>query len=197
MSVSLISCSTNIFTKLAPKKFSLIESNPSMAEVITAKGDILGNTPLKMEGGELIKYAKDGYVALIVKKSGYIPREIVVPANGIDMYSVNLTSLNPNHFEKWVLKTYGSETNEMLRKLLQIQGLLFLKKFNLAEGRISIFQKSYPNIASSYTMLGNIYYHQEKFKEARDQLLRALSIDSKDETTIRFLKAVNKKLIKL
>ena len=186
-----------VFTTLPPKKFALIESNPAGAEVVTAKGEVVGATPLKITGEDLDKFAKDGIVSFVISKVGFVPREIVVLVNGIDLYNVELTPLNPDHFEKWVLKTYGDETNEMLRQLLQIQGFLFLQKFPLAENKITDFQKKYPNVAASYTMLGNIYYHQNKYPEARAQLLRALSIDGKDETTIRFLEAVNNKLSNL
>lgn len=174
--------------------FVLIKTTPSESEVYATDGTFIGKTPLRLNSEQIAQYKTGTYIPFILKKDGYIEREVVAPLKGLDTFTFHLNPLNTQHFRKWVLTTYAPETNKMAREILTIQGLLFKNKLEEAKIKILEFQKDYPNLAAPYTMMGNIHMANKEFKDAKAYFLRALTIDPSDPSASRFLSIINKTL---
>jgi tetratricopeptide (TPR) repeat protein len=170
----------------------VVDSEPTKAKIYTLAGKEVGVTPLEIGGAEISALKDNDFLYLMVKKTGYLDQLLVVPSNGIDSYKVKLFAYNDQHYNHWVLDAYGEKTNKLIRELLKIQGLLLQKKFDSAYQRLAEFQKSFPGVAASHTMLGNIHYLNNKYEDARAEFLRALSLDPHDRTASRFLAVVQK-----
>ncbi|MBT3235295.1 MAG: tetratricopeptide repeat protein [Bdellovibrionales bacterium] len=170
----------------------VIDTKPTKAKVYTVEGKEVGQTPLMLGKAESSSLRDEDFFYLVVKKPGHLDQLIVVPANGIDNYTVKLFAYNQEHFSRWVLDAYGERTNQLIRELLKIQGLLLQKKYQSAQKRLLAFQGSFPGVAASYTMLGNIHFINKQYEEAQAQFLRAISIDPQDQTATRFLAVVRK-----
>lgn len=163
-------------------------TTPEGAELYTPTGEKIGVTPLSLTRVDALKYSSGEMLAFVVKKFGYLDREVVIPVYGFDEYKLTLTPLDENHFKQWVLRAYNGQTNEMTRKLLNIQGLLFLRKNDDAKKAIDEFSKNYETIAAAHTMLATLLIAEGKELESKAHLLRALSIDQNDETAQRLLR---------
>ena len=189
--VSLSQCSF-LQKNLEKNKLVTISSDPVDSDIYSADGERIGATPMKLKPLEIKKITKGEYLHFIVRKSGFVYREVITDISGVVDLEIKLTPQSSEHFNKLVSTAYGSQINLIVKDLLKIQGMIFLKKYNLAKKNISKFQLSYPSIAASYTLLGNIFLIGGKKREAREQFLRALSLDQKDETAARFLNKVSR-----
>ena len=164
-----------------------VRSEPSGAEVSSLSGEVLGSTPLVISGDTLQKVSQDGKFFAIVSAPGHLGSQIVFDMHGEDVHQVKLRPLDSNYFTQNLLKNYQKQANEMARSLLQIQGLIAVKKLEEAERAIQDFQKLYPNIAASYVLLGNIELIRGNRGKAHGYLLRAQSIDPEDPVIARLV----------
>lgn len=165
-----------------------IQSEPSNAEVIGVDGIKLGVTPLDLPLSVVDKYQMNGYFPLTVRKQGFVENKFLVQMKGIDQYLFKLEPISLGHFNDWLLGSYSKEANGMIRDLLTIQSLMFLKKFPEAKTQIIGFSQKYPNVAATQTMMASILINEENPTEAKAYLNRALSIDKTDSTAIRMLR---------
>jgi hypothetical protein len=185
--VFMVSCSSS-FKKNSEVTHMKIESEPSNAEVIGVDGVKLGLTPLELPISVVDKYQKSGYFPLTIRKQGFVENKFLVQMKGIDQYHFKLEPISLSHFNDWLLGSYSKEANGMIRDLLTIQSLMFLKKFPEAKTQITGFANKYPNVAATHTMMASILINEEKPTEAKAYLNRALSIDQTDSTAIRMLR---------
>lgn len=186
---SLVLSSCSYFKQtVEAKKIVKINSSPLDAEIYSLKGEKIGTTPKTLSEADLKQLQTGDHLNFVIKKGGFVEREIVSSILAVTDIKVNLTPLTNATFNENILYSYSSELNLLTRELLQIQGLIFLNKYSDAMDKLALFQKSFPNVAAAYALMGNIYLSQGKQKEAKEQLLRAQSIDQKDETVARALK---------
>jgi tetratricopeptide (TPR) repeat protein len=164
-----------------------IESEPGGAAIRTAEGELLGETPKTFEGAELEKIQKQDSAIFILKKDGYVPREVQVRIEGDDKYATKLNRLDDEFFKQVWVNEFPKETNSLARELLSIHGLILTGKLDEATRRIEEFQKSYPNLAASWVLRSNIATLQNQKEEARNFLLRAKSLDPADPVVGRLL----------
>jgi hypothetical protein len=185
--VFMVSCSS-LFKKDSEVTHMKIQSEPSNAEVVGVDGVKLGLTPLELPLSVVEKYQKSGYLPLTIRKQGFVEGKFLVQVKGIDLYDFKLEPISQVHFNDWLLGSYSKEANGMIRDLLTIQSLMFLKKFPEAKTQITGFSNKYPNVAATHTMMASILINEENPAEARAHLNRALSIDQTDSTAIRMLR---------
>ena len=172
-----------------------IKTEPPGATVIAQKtGNKLGETPLEIRQVDIDKIREGEFAAFTITRKGYRDSQVVLHIDGINNFTMKMPKLSEEHFRDWVLHGYGARTNVMTRKLLEIQGFVIVKQMDRAKTELINFQEKYPNIAASYTMLGNIYYYNKDFGNARSQLLRALVLDKDDSTAQRLLNMTNRKM---
>jgi hypothetical protein len=185
--VFMMSCSSSA-KKDGEVTHMKIQSEPSNAEVIGVDGIKLGLTPLELPLSVVDKYQKNGYFPLTIRKQGFVENKFLVQMKGIDQYQFKLEPISLSHFNDWLLGSYSKEANGMIRDLLTIQSLMFLKKFPEAKNQIIGFSQKYPNVAATQTMMASILINEENPTEAKAYLNRALSIDQTDSTAIRMLR---------
>jgi tetratricopeptide (TPR) repeat protein len=186
LSIFLSSCSFFKST-LEEQKIVTITTNPIGAEIFSSKDEKIGETPLTLTETQVKQLQNGEQFNFIVRKAGYIDREIVYSFQAITDIKLTLSRISREKFNETIIHAYNLELNQLTRELLQIHGLLFLSKYQEASDKIVAFQKKFPGVAASYTLMGNIYLTQKKTKEAKEQFLRAVSIDPNDETANRSL----------
>lgn len=164
-----------------------LKSEPGGAEVSNLAGEKLGQTPLSLKDDALAKAVRDGRFAVVLSSPGYADREVLMELHGDDTHTVRLRPLDESYFSQRLLNDFSRESNAMARELLQIQGLLIVKKLDEAEKRLTEFQKRFPNIAASYVLLGNIESARGNAQKARGYLARARQIDPADPVIARLL----------
>ncbi len=174
-----------------PAKRLTVESEPGGATIRTLTGESMGETPKTFEGAELEKIQRNNSAVFVIKKDGYLPREVHMRLDGEDKYSTKLNRLDDEFFRQIWVNEFPQATNLLARELLSIHGLILSRKLGEAEKRIEDFQKSYPNIASAWVLRSNIATLQNKSKEAQEYLLRAKSLDPADPVIGRLLSEKN------
>ncbi|KYG61428.1 hypothetical protein AZI86_17085 [Bdellovibrio bacteriovorus] len=163
-----------------------IESTPSAAAVIISD-KVIGETPIEISESNYPDEFKQNYLNIKITKAEHEEKSVIVPTQGLQNFTINLLELNQKYFETIVLKSFQRPQNELVRELLQIQGLLFSKKTNEAENRLQVFMKAYPNIAAGYVLQANIAIEKGNRAEAKQLIVRALSLDPNDAVVKRML----------
>ena len=170
-----------------PAKRIEIHSEPDGAEILALDGTLIGSTPATFSGDILDRISKDDRVLLLVQAPGYMPRQVIFDVHGEDVHKIILSKFDENYFQQRLLKDFHKNVNEMSRELLRIQGSVMVRKLDEAERALEEFQKTYPNIAASYALLGNIEMLRGRPEKARAYLLRGESMDPDDPAIKRAL----------
>jgi hypothetical protein len=123
-------------------------TTPSDAEVFSAKGDLVGKSPLTLTSEKLHELAPEGVLALRVKKHGFFPLETRAFLSSVITQEVKLQPLEENLFSSEILPHYINRLNRFGRDLLEAQGLLALKKMDLAEKALEKLSKETPAFPS-------------------------------------------------
>ena len=164
-----------------------LKSDPAGAQVQNFRGEVIGTTPLVLQGDRLDQAKRNGRLVLTVSHPQHLQRELVLDVHGEDSYEVALTRLDEDYFHHQLLKHYPRQSNELIRDLLQIQGYLVVNKVNEAQSALSDFQKRFPNIAAAYVLSANVALIKGDKASARSYLLRAQSLDPDDPVVARML----------
>ncbi|OFZ56629.1 MAG: hypothetical protein A2428_05250 [Bdellovibrionales bacterium RIFOXYC1_FULL_54_43] len=164
-----------------------LRSDPPNAEILNSGGEVIGATPLVLSGDQLQKITVDGRAFATLNAPGHIATHVIFDIHGEDIHEVKLAKLDSVYFSRSLLRDFQAQANEMSKTLLQIQGLVALKKLDEAEKAIQEFQKTYPNIAASYAFQGSIELMRGNSGKARGYLLRAQSLDPHDPVAARLL----------
>ena len=167
-----------------------IESEPSGANVLIADKEI-GTTPFELTEDKFQEEFRESFLRVKINKNEFEEQILIVPTVGIQNFKVDLRPLDQKYFESVLLKHFQRPQNELVRELLQIQGLLFSKKNAEAEKRLQDFNKSFPNIAASYVLQANLAMINGNEDQARRFLQRALSLDPQDAVVKRMLENFN------
>jgi hypothetical protein len=158
-----------------------IFSEPLGAEVRTPKGEVLGLTPLTLEGDALKQASPDGkLMTVVVDAPGYVASHYTLEIRGKDKQEIKLRKVDEDAFREGVLFQYGSQVNRMVRELMSIQGMILVKKLAEAERALDEFHAKYPNIAASYVLSANVSIVRGELETAHGYLLKARSIDPSD-----------------
>ena len=183
MGLVLASCS--LWTA-RPKDKLFITTEPAGAQVFIGE-KAMGSTPLQLATKEVNKYAKGGYITLLIKKEGYQEISGIYHLEGMDNFRFKLSALGQKQFKERMIKDFSPNTNRMIRKLLEIQGFMIVRDFAQAKRELVAFMVEYPNIASTNTMMATIELDNKDPAKAKAYLFRALQLDSEDMTAKRLL----------
>lgn len=164
-----------------------LRSNPAGAEVFALSGEKLGETPLRIQGEVESKAAQNGRLSVVLRSPGFQNKELALDLSGSGYHEVTMSKLDEEYFSRQMLKDFSKQSNSMIRSLLQIQGLLILRKFDEAQAALVEFEKKNPNVAAAYVMMANIASYHGDAQKARSYLLRAASIDPDDPVVARML----------
>lgn len=168
------------------KKEVRIESNPTGADIINKQKQLIGQTPYVIGEADLSKIKDGDKIYITVTKPGYEARTIITELREIDTHSVNLVAQSVESFKKDVLFQHNDRSNELVRDILVIQGLLMAGQYQECEKKISSFEERYPNIAAVYVLRANIEMIKKNKVAAMQYLKKAEKIDPDDP----FLKSV-------
>jgi hypothetical protein len=157
-----------------------LRTEPTNATVAHVDAGQLGSTPLVLAGDQLERLSREDRLVVTLDSPGYASRELVLDLHGDDSYTVSLSKLDDGYFRQRFLKDYHVKVNEMARALLKAQGLIMTRNLDEAERLLVEFQESYPNVASSYALRGNIELLRGEPEKARSYLLRAEALDPND-----------------
>ncbi len=181
--LGLNSCST--FT--LPLQSVELNSIPPGASIYNEEGALLGITPIKIEGEVLAKASKFNRLNVRLSRTGFYDSVLALDLHGQDQHTTKLVAVSSTSFSERLIKDFSKEANLYTRTLLEIQGLLFVGRYDDAEKLTKDFQKNYPNIAAGYLFLSNIADKKGNREEARSYLLRAKSLDENDPVVNRGL----------
>lgn len=163
-------------------------SEPSGLEIQTLGGETLGTTPVILKNEALEKASSsDGLLAVRFVGPGYLPQTLIVEVRGADSYRMQPIKLDDSFFRRYVLRDFSGEHNAMVRDMLNIQGLIRVKKYAEAEQALVAFQERFPTIALSHVMLANLALVKKDKALARRYLLQAQALDSTDPVILRML----------
>ncbi|MCC7441902.1 MAG: hypothetical protein IT285_09725 [Bdellovibrionales bacterium] len=169
-----------------------IYSEPLGAEVRTPKGDVLGLTPLTLEGDTLKQAAPDGRsLSVVLDAPGYVASNQSMEIRGKDKYEIRLRRVDEDAFREGVLFQYGQQMNRMVRELLSIQGMILVKKTDDASRALQEFHGKYPNVAAGYVMSANVAIVKGELETAHGYLLKARSIDPTDTVVLQMIASLN------
>lgn len=166
-------------------RFIEIRSTPEGATVSSRTGEKLGVTPLKLQGDSLERNIEKNRLLVVLSHPGWVSRELWLDVSGGDVHDISLTQSNAAYFSEKVLTEYSPEINQLIRDLLQIQGMLILKKWDDAERALKETERRFPGVASIYVMLANIEEVRGNRQQAMSYLWRARSIDPQDPVVNR------------
>jgi tetratricopeptide (TPR) repeat protein len=172
---------------IRPSKQITITSNPTEAEIFSSSGIKIGETPKILTAADLKLLVNEDHLNFVIRKLGFIERQVIYSSQDLTEIKLSLSPMTNETFNLNVIQAYSKDLNLLTRDLLQIHGLIFLNKYQEALDKITIFQKKYSGVAASHTLMGSIFKSKGRSKEAREQFLRALSIDKNDETASRAL----------
>jgi len=158
--------------------------------VVSSKSIIIGPTPLLLNAQKIKQITNGKFINFKIIKKGFLPKEVSLFSRNIKKVKIKMTPVDDKNFEEWVLGRFLKKTNNMSRKLLEIQALLISGRFKIAKKQLELFQEKYPNVSSSYTMMANILINEKNINLAESFLLRAIELDKKDSTARRLLKNI-------
>ena len=190
MSILAVSCGS--VNQNFPK--AVIETTPTNAMIYAENGELLGTSPLKLTSEQLAKVSKEKFLKVTLKKAGFQEKTLVLPYNGPTEINVPMEALSSDHFKEWVLSAYGKETNELLRTVLEAQGLMISKRNDDAKELLLKLEGRYKNLSAVYTLLAIISMEKKDFNGSRSYLVRALTIDPEDSTAHRLMKKIESDL---
>jgi len=168
-----------------------LRSEARDVEFRTLKGEVLGGSPLILEGEKLAKVRQaDGRVAVRVSAPGQLSRELILDVHGEDVHELKLSAEDQAAFRNDVLPQNKVAVNGLVRELFEIQGLILARKTDAAQKALTAFIEHYPTIAAGYVFQANLFLLAGRRQEARLQLMRARAIDSGDSTIQRMLASV-------
>jgi hypothetical protein len=175
----LASCSSSQFN---------ITSNPEGAEITSLQGDVLGKTPLVLDGAQKTKLAEEGILNFKISSAGHLPRLVMVDASSTREVKINLPKSDSESFKAEYSRDFATDINKMLRDAFAIQRLVAEKKNAEARTSLSKFRSEFPSAAFGYFMSAHLALLEGQRREARTQLLRAQALDPKDSAIIQGLR---------
>ncbi len=175
---SLMSCAQGL-TK--------VESNPTAATVF-ASGDgmseqELGVTPLSVSGRQFRNNRR--YTMLSVRKAGYLPETLLVPASMFEQ-DIELSSdlqqpkEDPN---KEPIKSY----EKLAVGIAKTQRFIQSNQLDLAKSLVESLMTEYKNVSILYDFAGNIAYLQNNFSGALKFYEKSLTISPGKPETLKII----------
>jgi len=162
-----------------------LESIPEGAEVRTTSGEVLGNTPLKLESAQLDKVTQNGLLSFHLSAAGFMPLAVFTELHGSDSLRVGLTKLDDKFFREQIATAYAPQHNELAREILRVQNLVQTRKIEDATSRLNSFQEKFPFVATGYLMQANLDLLRKDPDGARRALSRARKLDPEDPVIAR------------
>ena len=160
----------------------ILDTKPTGADVKTHKGEILGQTPLKLPANIVKKYQVGEYLPVSFSKMGYRERTGYFFIQGVQEYKTNLNKITAEDFVVDVINKYPLQTSNLIKEALEAQGLILVRNFKRAEIKLNELIKKYPNISPHYTMLATVFIARKDKKKALPLLLQALKLNPEDST---------------
>lgn len=167
--LTLISCSS------ATYRFS---SNPSEADVllVSKNGEkkALGKTPLNLNAHE-VNSSKDALI-IEVKKEGYQSQQLFI-ADSYFAKNVEASVVLAPQVAATDTKNQDASMNEIATSVADIQRDIQSKNYDLALTKLSRMQSSYPNVATFYSLMGNVHYLEKRLDKSLQSYKRAISLN--------------------
>ncbi len=175
--------------KFNDKKEITIASIPSSAEVVNAAGEVVGVSPISLQAETLAKLTDGDKLIFSVRKPGFETQTLVVDLSvtNISSHVVKLKEQSASTFSNDILLQYSKQTNEMIREILSIQGLIVASEWALADERLNGFEKKFSNIAAALVLRANVEINRGQVPRALEYLKRARSIDPDDTYISRLI----------
>ena len=179
------------FVACGTTKTIRIESNPAGANVFLNDKKV-GASPFDISDSKFKEEFKRGFLEVKLQAKGYEPKNILISTKANQTMKVNLQPYTDDYFAKTVLAEFQASGNQMVRELLQVQGLIVAKMYPQAEEKLKNFMVKYPNIAAGYVLQANLEMNKNEKDQALRNLQRALSLDADDPVVTRMVENLKK-----
>jgi hypothetical protein len=176
----------------------VLRSAPEGAEVTNRGGDVLGVTPLTLEGDALEKVRSGSTVARAefrVGKKGYQSRQLSVELQNETEFELSLDALDSKSFGRMIAQEYSREVNALVREALAAQAQLLSKRTTQGEERLQKLTEQYPTVGGPQVLLAQIALAKGDRELARKLIRRALGVDPDDGIAQRLGKQLDVSLV--
>lgn len=168
-----------------------IESSPTAAEVYL-NNKLISKTPVELDSEKYKTEFAKPYLDIKLSQNGYEGQSVLISTKSVQTFKINLKPFDKLYFESKLLSNFQTEANELVREILQIQGLIVAQQIDQAEEKNTSFLKRYPNIAAGYVLQSSIEMAKDDKAKAVRNLQRALSLDPQDPVVLRALSNLKK-----
>ena len=168
-----------------------IETVPPGADIYVEDKKV-GLSPLNITSDLSPEAFRKPVIKVKISKVGYESDNVFLDSAGSQKLEIKLSAYSEDYFREMVMIHFPSQINGMSRELLEIQGLLASKKFEVAQARLSALQKSYPNLAAAFVLQSTLDVEKKDYQAASRNLQRALSLDPKDATVARLIEKIKR-----
>ncbi len=169
-----------------------VESKPTSAQVFLNDKPI-GKTPMDLKSTDFKQEFNKPYVDIKVVNAGFEPKTMLVATNSIQKINVELKPYDKKYFETKLMSDFQDSSNELIREVLQIQGLIVAQKMDEAEEKNKNFMKRYPNVAAAFVLQSSIEVAKNNIDQAMKNLKRAAQIDPADPVVVRAMESLKKR----
>jgi hypothetical protein len=154
------------------------QSVPSEAEVTmtTSSGEkkSLGKTPISISANE-VNPRRDGFT-LEFKKEGFATQNLTVIDSVFSKnIEANITLAQEAHSSD--PRKLDSSLNEVATLVADIQRDIQTKNYEIAMTKLTKLQVSYPNVATVYSLMGNVHFLERRMDRALVNYKKAIAIN--------------------
>lgn len=189
MGYFIIVITTFLVTACAsPSKNLRILSEPDGAQVslVSANGDTreLGTTPYELSESQLLTHNGDVF-GFKFQKEGYEVERVYIENPTKNFHGELRVKLYPasDWSQAFVDKKATRYLNDVAQMTAEIQGALASKDLVRGEQAARSLTTRYPGIAVGWTLLGNVFYMQNRKSEALEAYNKSLSLDPTNQET--------------
>jgi hypothetical protein len=141
-------------------------------------GALLGTTPLDL------KTLPGDDVALVeLDKDGHLPKVIVIPKvqNAVVTASVRLQPLTREFLAEKNRRDFAASMNANFAQMLRLQSLVLARDKAGVEKLETQMKNEFADVSLFHSLMGNHYFLQANFKEAKVRYEKALGLDPNNE----------------
>lgn len=161
----------------------LIKTEPSGARVrIIAKNGRpaapLGATPLDLKA-----LPESDITLLEVEKEGHLPKLLVIPKmeGAVLTITTRLQPLSREFLAEKNRRDFAASLNTNLAQVFKLQALILSRKSDAVAKLEAQMREQWDDVSLFHSLMGNSFYLQGNFKEARKRYEKALALDPNNE----------------
>lgn len=171
--ILLASCAHQILIKTEPQG-----ARVTLISETNKPGTPLGTTPLILKS-----LPGDDSALLEFEKEGFLPRQVLVPkVPGASIsLSTRLQPLTREFLAEKNRRDFASSLNDNLSQILKLQALILARKKDEVTKLSATMRQEWDDVSLFHSLMGNHFYLQANFPEARKHYEKALTLDPKND----------------